>query len=139
VVSAQSAKTRDGYTGYRHDAVELDVRRLDGTWHVQIKPTYVFTWDGVKVSRHHHSALKGIKQLDGAPAVSQMVRMFEHLFVERLTLDQSGDALPFSLGPLVTVSVPVSIPDSAWRRATPSDGAVDDSQASMFDAEGYAA
>ena len=46
VVAPQQAKTRDGFTGYRHDAAELDVRRLDGEWFLQIRPTYLFTWDG---------------------------------------------------------------------------------------------
>jgi hypothetical protein len=125
VVAPQHAKQREGYTGYRHDAVQLDVRRLDGQWYLQLKPSYLFTWDGVKVSRHHHSALKGIKRLDGAPAVSQMLRMFEHLFVERLTLDGSDSAAPFSLAPLVVATAPVSIPDAAWRRTDLGIGSED--------------
>jgi hypothetical protein len=140
VVAPQQAKTRDGYTGYRHDAIELDVRRLNGTWYVQLKPTYLFTWDGTKVSRHHHSALKRIKQIEGAPAVSQMLRMFEHLLVERLTLDELDSALPFSLGALVAVTVPTSIPDAVWRRSEADDSAeAPGIQESIFDRAGGAA
>ena len=91
VVAPQQAKTRDGFTGYRHDAAELDVRRLDGEWFLQIRPTYLFTWDGERVSGHHESALSAIKKLDRHSTVSQMLRMWQHLFVERLTLDGAAD------------------------------------------------
>ena len=67
VVSPQKAKTREGFTGYRHDAAEVEVRRLGGTWYVQIRPTYLFTWDGSQVSGHHDSALRRSRSLIDTP------------------------------------------------------------------------
>jgi len=136
VVAPQEAKTRDGYTSYRHDAAELDVRRLDGVWYVQIRPTYLFTWDGQQVSGHHDSALKAIKKLDRHSTVSQMLRMWQHLFVERLTLGADGEEAPFSLGSLVDCDAPRSIVDKTWLRIAASDADADadeDAQQSIFD------
>ena len=115
VVSPQRAKTRDGFTGYRHDAAELAIRRLDGEWFVQIKPTYLFTWDGEKVSRHHKDALAKIKKLDKHSTVSQMLRLWQHLLVEKLTLEPS-DAQPYELAPLVECSAGRGIVDKTWQQ-----------------------
>lgn len=114
VVAPQRAKTRDGFTGYRHDAAELEVRRLDSQWVLQLRPTYLFTWDGKQVSRHHASALSKIKKLDKHSSVSQMLRMWQHLFVERLTLD-APQSNPFELEPLIECAVPRGIADKAWQ------------------------
>ena len=54
------------------------------TWYVQIRPTYLFTWDGHHVSGHHDSALAAIKKLDRHATMSQMLRMWQHLFSEDL-------------------------------------------------------
>jgi hypothetical protein len=79
VVAPQMAKTREGYTGYRHDAAELAVRRLRGLWYVQLNPTYLFTWDGNKLSRHHASALKEVKEIETHPASARRTRMSQFL------------------------------------------------------------
>lgn len=134
VVTPQKAKTREGYTGFRHDAAHIVVRRLDGRWYVQITPTYLFTWDGRKISGHHASALKGIKKLDKHATVSQMLRLWEHLLVERLTMDDELDRDAFLLGELASVRVPVSIDQKAWQRILPSDVMGEDArQGSLFD------
>jgi hypothetical protein len=120
VVAPQEAKKRDGYTGYRHDAAEIAIRKLGAGWYVEVHPTYLFTWDGVKVSRHHASALKKIKELETHPAVSQALRMWEHLLKERMTLDDRQDE-PLALGALVSATAPVGIADSTWRPVTPAE------------------
>jgi hypothetical protein len=117
VVSPQQAKTREGFTGYRHDAAEIAVRRCDGRWYVEVRPTYLFTWDGFKVSSHHDSALSTIKKSETHPAVSQALRMWAHLLGEKLALDSSGRE-PIALGPLVDVTSPRSIVDKTWKRVT---------------------
>ena len=129
VVAPQAAKTRDGFTGYRHDAAQLDVRRLDGNWFVQIRPSYLFTWDGVLVSRHHHGALAKIKKIDKHSAVSQMLRMWQHVLVERLTLE-APEFQPYELGPLVECMVSRSIVDRTWQQLGASDD-VDELQSSF--------
>jgi hypothetical protein len=133
VVAPREAKTRDGYTGYRHDAAELAVRRLDGRWYVQVRPSYLFTWDGRKVSGHHDDALSVIKRMETHPAVSQALRMWAHLFVERLTLDGASQD-PFALGPLAELSSPRSVIDQTWRRVSAKDlGYPDDDGLTLFD------
>lgn len=134
VVAPQKAKTREGYTSYRHDAAELDVRRLDGTWFVQVRPTYLFTWDGYRVSGHHDRALASIKKLDRHSTVSQMLRMWQHLLVERLTLDPQDPDDPFALGSLVEAESPRSIVDKAWQRIGPTEAVGgDDARQAIFD------
>ncbi len=133
VVVAQEAKTREGHTGYRHDAATITVRRLDDQWYVQIRPTYLFTWDGVKVSSHHDSALSAIKKIETHPAVSQALRMWAHLLVEKLTLD-AKQTEPFTLAPLVSTSSPRSITDRTWKRVSPKELGYDDrDEPTLFD------
>lgn len=101
------------FTGYRHDAAELRVRELSDRWALQLSPTYVFTWDGVKLSGHHDKALAGIKRMDRHRAVSAQVRMWAHLFRERNTLlDQpSADC---ALGDLLEVNVGHGVDEAGW-------------------------
>ncbi len=140
VVSPQEAKTREGHTGYRHDAASIVVRRLDGQWYVQVRPTYLFTWDGVQISGHSDSALGTIKRIETHPAVSQALRMWAHLLVERLTLESTTGGEPFSLGPLLSASSPRSIIDSSWRKVSPGElGFADPDELTLFDTHELAA
>jgi hypothetical protein len=139
VVSPQQAKTRDGHTGYRHDAAEILVRRLSGRWYLQVHPTYLFTWDGVKVSRHHASALKKIKEIETHPSVSQALRMWAHLLKEKITFD-SLEGEPATLGPLVSMSSPRSIIDRSWREVSATElGYQDPDGLTLFDPDNLAA
>lgn len=119
VVAPQQSKTRDGYTGYRHDAAGLTVRRVGCRWFLQVRPTYIFTWDGRQLSGHHESALSTIKRLETHPAVSQAVRMWAHLLEHRPQLDASDP--PVALGPLVALLSPRSAQDNAWKLLSPAD------------------
>jgi uncharacterized protein DUF4365 len=114
VVQARFSRDEDRhFTGYRHDGAELAVRVVEGGWALQITPTYLFTWDGVQLSGHHHKALAGIKRFDRHRAVSSSVRMWQHLFTEEQTLMADPHEF-FSLGPLLAVEVPFSINASDW-------------------------
>ena len=123
VVTPQYAKTGGHFTGYRHDAARLHVRRVGGGLHLQLSPSYLFTWDGKQVSGHHDRALAGIKRKDRHASVSQMLRMWAHLFTDEATM--AGLAHPFTLGPLVEVEVPRGIPDRGWQEVSPDDLGVD--------------
>ncbi len=73
-----------------------------------VSPTYLFTYDGRKVSSFHADALKKIKAFDRAAAVSQQLRMWEWLLTRPPNmLDADGSPAPFHLGPLVEVSIDV--------------------------------
>jgi hypothetical protein len=137
VVSPRWAKNHEHFTGYRHDAAEFAVRRFDGEWFAQINPTYLFTWDGRQLSRHHDRALTGIKKQDRHATVSQTLRLWEHLLTEQLTLDSPQLDTGFTLGRLTEVQTPVSINDASWKRISPAEAGIgDDPQASIFDLEG---
>jgi Domain of unknown function (DUF4365) len=140
VVSPQEAKTREGHTGYRHDAASITVRRLQGQWYVQVRPTYLFTWDGKQISGHSDSALATIKRIETHPAVSQALRMWAHLLVERLTLESDAGQQPFSLGPLLSASSPRSIIDRSWKKVSASElGFAGADELTLFDREDLAA
>ena len=132
VVSPRESTTHDGYSGYRHDAAELGVRRIGGRWFVQVKPTYLFTWDGYQVSGHHDEALSGIKRRETHPAVSQALRMWEHCLVEKLRI--TGGASPMTLHRLQTVTSPRSFQDAAWKSVSARDlGIHRDPELALFD------
>ena len=119
VVSPRASRKHDGLSGYRHDAAVLRFRRLSSGWVLSIEPTYLFTWDGQQRSSFHAEALKKLKAMEGAAAISQQLRMWAHLFTRpRGIMDRDGT--PFHFGELITVEVPVSPPEAAWKKP-PSD------------------
>jgi Domain of unknown function (DUF4365) len=124
VVLPRQSPNHDGLSGYRHDAAQLVFRQLGGHWVMSINPTYLFTFDGVQVSSFHSEALKKMKEQDRAQAVSQQLRMWATFFT-RPQLTSTADALPFSFGPLLEMTVPVSPPEAAWKNA-PADTRTDE-------------
>jgi hypothetical protein len=132
VVQARFSTDEDRhFTGYRHDAAELTIRNLADQWAVQINPTYLFTWDGSKLSGHHDKALAGIKRFDRHRAVSASLRMWQHLFTERQTLLKPTPHEFFDLLPLIEVVVPFSINADDW--AEMSDDEAEEAQGTIFD------
>ena len=122
VVSVQFAKVGDRhFTGYRHDAAELLPRKCGDSWFLQVSPTYLFTWNGRQISGHHDSALAGIKKLEKHRAVSNALRMWEHLLLERLTLEQPQGDADFSLGRLVSVEVEAGINEKSWEKLSETE------------------
>jgi hypothetical protein len=132
VVQARFSTDEDrNFTGYRHDAAELTIRDLADQWAVQINPTYLFTWDGSKLSGHHDKALAGIKRFARHRAVSASLRMWQHLFTERQTLLKPTPHEFFDLLPLIEVVVPFSINADDW--AEMSDEEAEEAQGTIFD------
>ena len=121
------------------------MRRIDITWFVAVTPSYLFTYDGRKVSSFHAEAVKKMKAFDRAAAVSQQLRMWEWLLTRPSSmLDADDPPAPFHLGPLVEVEVEVRPPEAAWKaapvdiREIDDDGDGEDSggdQGSLFDAD----
>jgi hypothetical protein len=151
VVLPRASTTHEGLSGYRHDAARLAVRRIDTTWLVSVTPSYLFTYDGRKVSSFHAEAVKKMKAFDRAAAVSQQLRMWEWLLTRPSSmLDADEPPAPFHLGPLVEVEIAVRPPETAWKAApddireiddeADGDGEdSDDDQGSLFDADEAAA
>lgn len=123
VVKARESQNHEGLSGYRHEAAELGVRRLGDRHVLSVSPTYLFTFDGRQVSSFHPEALKKMKAMDRAAAVSQQLRMWESLLCEKGQL--GADTGPFTLGRLLEVEVPASPPEQAWLEV-PADMADED-------------
>lgn len=120
VVLPRPSRQHGGLSGYRHEAARLGFRAFDTGWFLAVNPTYLFTLDGRKISSFHADAVKKMKEIDRAAAVSQQLRMWEWLFTRPATVMDTEEERPFQLGHLVEVSVPVRAPEGAWKKA-PSD------------------
>lgn len=103
---------------YRHMAFRSRFRRLEGTWFLEITPTYAFTRDGRELHRFHSQALAGIKRLEGNRAVlSEVLFWADRVRRSGGLFEPPGAALQF--GDLKDVKVPYGIVDSLWRRSDP--------------------
>ena len=119
------------FTGYRHDAAKLAVRRTDAGLSLQISPTYLFTWDGRQISSFHADALAGIRRIEKHRAASTALRMWEHLLVARTGLFSSRSEAGFDLAPLIELQAPQSIDEKSWERLSEAEG--DEAQGSIYE------
>jgi hypothetical protein len=108
--------TRIAY--YRHSAFKGQFRLVDGVWHLEITPTYYFTWNGSRLDRWYEERLKGIKILERHPAV------FGQLIMWADYLSRPGDMFtpqyPFlEFGTLQQFEINVGIDDDAWLESEP--------------------
>lgn len=103
------------YTNYRHLAMEAYFRRYDGTWFLEITPSYIFTRDGRRVHRRHSDLLFGIKLLEKNAAVRQQLLLWASY------LQHGGDlfSAPYpylSFGRLREFVLDVGISNHSWRK-----------------------
>jgi hypothetical protein len=114
-------RSKEQCIGYiRHQAFRPGFQRVDGRWHLEIEPNYLFTRDG---EREHHRAaeyLAGIKRLDKNLAVIGHLRMWEHVLTRPASLLDAEPPL-LTFGTLATVEVPVGIDDALWRGKSSGD------------------
>ena len=101
------------YTRYRHWAFEWVFRSYDGTWFLELTPTYLFTWNGRSIDRRHSELLKGIKRREHSPAV------LAQLLVWSQYLQREGDLLTtaysyLSFGPPREFGLDVGIDEKRW-------------------------
>jgi hypothetical protein len=129
-----SKKTGIVYPYLRHHAFKGRFRRLDGTWYLEVTPTYRFTEDGKTKYRFHAQQLAGIKRYDGNRALLSQLIMWGQvlapntLFAERCLL---------GFGAIQVYHVSGSVPDEAWSARDPSAPTDEDSGAAgmpLFDA-----
>jgi hypothetical protein len=109
---------------YRHMAFRSRFRRLEGTWFLEITPTYAFTRDGRELHRFHSQALAGIKRWEGNRAVlSEVLFWADRLQRSGGLFEPRGAAVLF--GELQDVKVPYGILDSLWRKSDPATEALE--------------
>ena len=130
-VRVQEKKVGDRiFTWLRHMAFRGQFRRLDGSWFLEITPTYRFTWDGIRLDRFHEERLKTIKRYEGNRAVLSTLLFWAHTLGTRND-DLFGSARPqLVFGDLLKLGCEVGIDDKRWSAADPRpprDGA-DDTQ-----------
>lgn len=105
VVSHYTHQAQDGrsYPYLRHNAFSGRFRRVDGTFYLEVTPTYRFTTDGKHKDQFHDDRLSGIKRLERNRAVLSQVRLWNDLLVAPLTegelLLTFGQALSFPYVP----------------------------------------
>lgn len=111
-VAFQSRKT-GLVSHYRHDAFEGFFRRLEGSWYLEINPTYVFTIDGDRLSLFQGDQLSTIKKFERNPDVRRQVLMW----ASQLGRGEDLVTPPYPLlvfGDLATFDLAVGIDDAAW-------------------------
>lgn len=120
VVSHRTSTSKDGrsFDRFRHLSFRGQFRRFDGSWCLEITPTYRFTGDGFTLDRFHEENLKGIKRLEGNRAVLSSVLFWAHYLQPRTSLFDH-DPLPLQFGKLLTFRCDVGIPDADWLAADP--------------------
>lgn len=133
VFSARPSKQAPERIAYcRHVAFLGRFLRFDDQWYLEITPTYLFTYNGKKVSRFHESLLSGIKQLERQNKTHlAQVRLWAELLVPKESLyDKDYRFLRF--GALRAFDVDFGIDDAAWRPESPDANNVA-LQRQMFD------
>jgi hypothetical protein len=104
-----------GFVWFRHCAFEGRFRLFEGTWYLEISPTYYFTQDGRLPWRFYEDWLSGIKRRQKNHAVLGEVIMWARLLEEPRDLDLFAHRHPFlGFGQLQTFELDAGIYDSLW-------------------------
>jgi hypothetical protein len=104
----------------RHQAFRPGFEYVDGRWHLEVVPDYLFTFDGEHESRWADEKLAGIKKREKNLAVLGHMRMWEHILTRPPSL--LTDEPPLLLfGPLLTIEVPIGLDDALWRGKVSDD------------------
>lgn len=125
VVMARMSKKNPGHVSYwRHLAIVPHFLRLDGTWHLEISTSYLFTVDGHRLSRFAEDNLKGIKKLEKNNAVLRNVLTWAS-FLQPKT-DWFATRYEFlKFGPLAKTEIPSGIIDQEWLSHADEEEAVE--------------
>jgi nucleoside phosphorylase len=128
VVFHREKVRQDGrrFTHLRHNAFRGRFRLIDGTWHLEVTPTYRFTSDGVRKYRFHEDQLRGIKKLERNRAVLSQILLWTDVLCPPLSLFPGPSRL-LRFGPGLVLQATKSVPDEQW--AVPGDEGIDDAQA----------
>lgn len=99
---------------YRHLAFNSRFRLLNNTWFVSINPTYIFTYDGKRISSRIDEYLSNIKRLEHNSNVVRYVRALG----QYLNRTRKGDLFEkpelISVEPAPELSVPFGLDDKQW-------------------------
>lgn len=97
---------------YRHMALYASFERINGEWHLEIDPTYLFTTDG----HNHHPGggklLSNVRKDEGHTDVSSQVQFWAY---QLLRTDFESTYPYLSFQPLRTFMIDKGIDDERWR------------------------
>jgi hypothetical protein len=103
-------------TLYRHYAFWDRFRLLDGAWHLEISPTYLFTYNGRDVAAQHEEWVKGIKRRERNRAVAAQLLVWAQAIPRLGQGSMFNPNYPFlEFDELVTLDIDVA---STTRRGT---------------------
>ena len=123
VFQAYLSKTQKDRTAYyRHSAFEGQFRFYDGTWFLEITPTYHFTRDGHHPDPFYEERLKGIKRLERNSAVLGQLVMWAAYLGQPTSLFSARPPM-VHFGSLQTIDLNAGIHDEAWRSHEEGDEA----------------
>lgn len=98
---------------YRHSAFEGRFRRYDGSWYLEITPTYHFTRDGYNLDRYYEDKLKRIKIMERNQSVLGQVVMWAEYLSQPVNLFSAG--YPFlQFGALNRLDIEAGLDDKSW-------------------------
>lgn len=114
IFRSYESRKRAGEVGFcKHWAFGARFRRFDGSWYLEINPTYHYTFDGYRDWRFAADYLATQKRLDNNDAVRGQVQMWaaylrggDDLFSDRYEHLEFGDLLAFEL--------PAGVDDEKW-------------------------
>jgi hypothetical protein len=117
-------RTKDGerVKFYRHSGFRGRFVSFDGIWYLEITPDYLFTRDGLKVSRFQPEYVKGVKGLEKNDAVRQQIETIARYLTQAPTLLEPAYGL-LEFGELVRFTVDFGFDDSAWSNGRGDDEA----------------
>ncbi|MEO8033637.1 MAG: hypothetical protein ABI837_04345, partial [Acidobacteriota bacterium] len=98
---------------YRHSAFSGHFVYHEGSWFLEIEPTYRFTFDGKRGDRYGSDRLTGIKRLERNPSVLGQLHMWAAVLEPDASLFHKTYA-HLSFGKLATFTLPYGIDDAAW-------------------------
>jgi len=123
----------------RHMAFRGQFRQFEGSWYLEITPTYRFTSDGLRIDRFHEDRLKTIKRIEGNRAVLSAVLFWAHTLRGAQDLfDQDQPLRALRFGDLLSFSIPTGIDDARWsaRAKAPDEGVDTDTAPFLPDLDG---
>jgi nucleoside phosphorylase len=113
------------FSYYRHHAFRPHFMKIESKWHLEITPTYHYTWNGYRVSFFYEDLIKGIKRLERSGAVFRQV-----MFWARVLQDDKSDFLdqhPYQylrFGKLLEFESDYGLRDELWLNRELSGGEV---------------
>ncbi|MBX3290038.1 MAG: hypothetical protein KF855_11910 [Acidobacteria bacterium] len=104
---------------YRHHAFRFEFEKIESKWHLQISPTYHYTWNGYRVYWYYEDLISGIKRLENNEAVFRQVLFWAEVLKSGAPklLEAAGagyDHLRF--GELLKFTSPFGVVDQAWAK-----------------------